>query len=188
MNIEISVSFARFCFSCFFLSAVFGTSVVLAEDSGAGERITARAVLFSKNGSRAQGTVQFREVQKGVEVSAQVMGLSEGKHGFHVHQYGDCSSEDASSAGGHFSAKPQQHGPRDQPHRHTGDMGNLVADKQGKAHLTYVDRYLSLSGESSILGRAVIVHMDPDTYVQPSGNAGARIACGVIGRAKTTAR
>jgi Cu-Zn family superoxide dismutase len=76
------------------------------------------------------------------------------------------------------------HGSPDMPERHEGDMGNLDADSTGKAHLELKDSMLKLSGENSILGHAIIVHEKVDDWSQPVGNAGGRLACGVIGVAK----
>ncbi len=131
-----------------------------------------------------RGTVTFSEVADGVRVQASITGLAPGKHGFHVHEKGDCSAPDASSAGDHFNPTGQPHGAPDSSARHEGDMGNIEADASGTANLNYVDHTLSLvPGDRSIVGHAVIVHANPDDLTsQPSGNAGARLACGVIKR------
>jgi Cu-Zn family superoxide dismutase len=145
------------------------------------------AVLHPTAGNKVSGTVTFTPVPDGVRVHAEIAGLTPGKHGFHVHEFGDCSAADASSAGGHFNPTNQPHAGPDAAQRHVGDMGNIDADASGKATLDYVDRHMSLSkDQTSVIGRAVIVHAKPDDLKsQPSGDAGARIACGVIGWAKT---
>lgn len=143
------------------------------------------AVLSPTKGSIASGTVTFTKLQTGVKIVADVSGLTPGPHGFHVHEFGDCSAPDASSAGGHFNPSRAQHGAPNSPLRHAGDFGNLVADVSGKAHYERVDTMISFDGANSIIGRAVIVHENVDDLkTQPTGNAGGRVACGVIGIAK----
>ena len=140
------------------------------------------AVLEAKgDGSEVKGTVTFTTVSGGVRIVADVYNLTPGKHGFHVHDKGDCSAHDGSSAGGHFNPTNTKHGGPDSAERHVGDMGNLVADAQGHAHYDRVDDLMQLNGPDTIVGRSVIVHADPDDLTtQPTGNSGARIACGVI--------
>jgi superoxide dismutase, Cu-Zn family len=143
------------------------------------------AVVSSDNNRGIHGTVTFEKTEKGVKVVADIVGLAPGKHGFHIHEYGDCSTPDYMSAGSHFMAAGEMHGSPDGPMSHMGDMGNLEADAQGHAHLEWVDPNLGFSGPNSILGRSVIVHeKEDDLKTQPTGNSGARIACGTIGIAK----
>lgn len=143
------------------------------------------AVLHPASGSSVAGTVTFTKVDGGVKIVADVTGLKPGEHGFHVHEFGDCSTPDAMSAGGHFNPGHAQHGAPDAAVRHAGDFGNLVADESGKAHYERVDPVISLDRADSIVGYAVIVHEKVDDLkTQPTGNAGARVACGVIGVAK----
>jgi Cu-Zn family superoxide dismutase len=156
----------------------------LASFASAQETKKAIAVLHSASGSQVMGTVTFTQVGDTVQVVADITGLTPGKHGFHIHEFGDCSAADASSAGGHFNPMKKPHGAPDSAERHAGDMGNLEADSTGKAHLELKDSMLKLSGENSILGRGVIVHEKVDDWSQPVGNAGSRQACGVIGIAK----
>jgi Cu-Zn family superoxide dismutase len=148
------------------------------------EPTKAIAVLHSASGSQVAGTVTFTKTGDTVQVVADITGLTPGKHAFHIHEFGDCSSADASSAGSHFNPMKKPHGAPDSPERHAGDMGNLEADSTGKAHLELKDSMLKFSGENSILGRGVIVHEKVDDWSQPVGNAGGRVACGVIGVAK----
>jgi Cu-Zn family superoxide dismutase len=125
--------------------------------------------------------VRFVSEGSGVRVTADVTGLAPGEHGFHVHEEGDCSAPDASSAGGHFNPTNEPHAGREAEQRHVGDLGNLVAGSDGHASLDYLDSKLSLTGPNSIVGRAVIVHVGRDDLeTQPSGNAGPRVACGVV--------
>lgn len=149
---------------------------------------SAVAVLQPTEGNNVQGTVRFTQVDGAVRVTADLTGLSEGQHGFHVHETGDCSAPDATSAGGHFAPEGSPHGAPDAPanQRHTGDLGNIEAGADGSATYERVDSLLAFEGQNSIIGKAVIVHATADDLSsQPSGNAGARVACGVI-QAETT--
>jgi Cu-Zn family superoxide dismutase len=102
-----------------------------------------------------------------------------------VHEFGDCSSADGAAAGGHFNPGGSPHAGPDAAARHVGDLGNLTADTQGMAGYDRTDRVVRLDGEHAVIGRAVIVHAAPDDLAtQPTGAAGARLACGVIGVAK----
>lgn len=144
---------------------------------------TARTELKSTAGSSTSGWVQFEQVGSQVRVSAEVRGLKpNAEHGFHVHDKGDCSSPDAMSAGGHFNPGGKPHGHHGQSERHAGDMPNLKADATGTAKMTWNTTLLTVgSGATSVVGRSVIVHRDPDDYTtQPTGNSGPRLACGVI--------
>jgi Cu-Zn family superoxide dismutase len=137
--------------------------------------------LIPTRGSKALGTVTFTPVVDGVRVVAGMTGLAPGLHAFHVHENGDCSAPDASSAGGHFNPTGMPHGGPTSMYRHIGDMGNFAADANGEAHLDFVDTHLTLTGPYSIIGHALIVHAGADDYVsQPAGNSGPRVACGVI--------
>lgn len=119
-----------------------------------------------------------------VTVVAKLSGLSPGSHGFHIHEEGDCSSGDGMSAGGHFNPTGKSHGDPYSPDHHAGDMPMLVADASGNASLTAELSPMTVgAGTTDIIGKAVIVHRDPDDYkTQPTGNSGARVACGVINR------
>ena len=144
--------------------------------------VKAVAVLHPTTGHKVTGVVTFTRAPDGIKVVADVEGLTPGMHGFHVHQYGDCSAPNADSAGGHFNPEGMPHGGPMSPQRHVGDLGNITADKDGKAHIELTDKLLSLEGRDSIIGRGLIVHaMADDLVSQPAGNAGPRVACGVIG-------
>ena len=142
----------------------------------------ASATLEPRSGSNVTGTVSFQAVGQKVRVEASVTGLTPGEHGFHVHEAGDCSAADATSAKGHFNPATKAHGHHGGAERHAGDMPNLVADSSGKATLSAELDMLSLTeGPSGILKRSVVIHADPDDYKsQPAGNSGKRVACGVI--------
>ena len=167
-------------------SALFVVSAAaLATAVSAGPVTRASAVLRSAAGGKVEGTVTFTKAEGGVRVSAHITGLAPGTHGFHVHEFGDCSAADFASAGGHFNPAGDPHaGPKDAK-RHAGDMGNVEANKDGAADVDYVDPVLSFDGPTSILGRGVVVHAAPDDFrTQPTGNAGGRVACGVVGATK----
>lgn len=151
-------------------------------------RVThAIAVLHPTKGSKVEGTVTFTAVRGGVHVQATIHGLSDGPHGFHIHEFGDCSSDDGMSTGPHFNPLGAPHAAPDARMRHVGDLGNIES-KDGVATYDYTDPVLSLHGPTSILGRAVVVHeKSDDLKSQPAGNAGARLATGVIGVAKVEA-
>lgn len=142
-------------------------------------------VLYPTKGNETKGEVVFTKTSDGIHVKASVSGLTEGKHGFHIHQYGDCSGVDGKTAGGHFNPEDMEHGGPDAEMRHVGDMGNLEASADGMAMLEYTDPHLTFQGANSIIGRGIIVHAGEDDLVsQPTGAAGARVACGVIGVAE----
>jgi Cu-Zn family superoxide dismutase len=147
--------------------------------------IKAIALLSPAKDGSVKGVVTFAQTEKGVRVFAHLEGLTPGKHGFHIHEFGDCSAPDLASAGGHFNPAKMNHGAPMDEMRHAGDLGNIVADEKGMAMLEWVDPVMQLSGPNSIIGHAVIVHAkEDDLTTQPTGNAGAREACGVIGIAK----
>lgn len=140
------------------------------------------AVVHPTANSEVSGTVTFQKVEKGVRVQGNFTGLSQGKHGFHIHEYGDCRADDGTSAGGHYNPTDKKHGAPTQDARHMGDMGNLVVGEDGKANIDYVDPKIKLNGPNSIIGRGIVIHGGADDFEsQPSGAAGPRMACGVIG-------
>ena len=144
-------------------------------------------VLHPTEGSTVKGTVTFTKVDDGIKIVADVEGLAPGKHGFHIHKYGDCSDPDAASAGGHFNPDNKKHGAPTDEERHVGDLGNLEADENGVAHYERTDTVIAFFGPHSVIGRAIIVHAGEDDFTsQPTGNAGTRLACGVIGIAEET--
>ena len=140
--------------------------------------------LEPTKGNATAGSVTFTQKGDKVVVEAKVSGLTPGGHGFHIHEKGDCSSGDGMSAGGHFNPTGKPHGNPSVPDHHTGDMMMLVADASGNVSLSMELGAMTIgSGATDIVGKAVIVHKDPDDYTtQPTGNSGARVACGVIAR------
>ena len=146
--------------------------------------LRASAALQSTKGSKTFGEATFEEVGDGkVRVIVFAQGLRpDQEHGFHIHEAGDCSSGDGMSAKGHFNPTSKPHGHPSSAERHAGDLPSLKADKGGRAKLDVtVDGITLRPGATSIIGRGLILHADPDDYkTQPTGNAGARLACGVI--------
>ncbi len=143
------------------------------------------AVIHPTEGNNVKGLVTFTLEGDSIKVVADVEGLTPGKHGFHIHEFGDCSKSDGTSAGGHFNPTNKPHGAPTDTSRHVGDLGNIEANKDGKAHLEWVDNLITFSGGNSIIGRGIIIHAgEDDLKSQPTGDAGARVACGVIGIAK----
>ena len=143
------------------------------------------AVIHPTEGNKVNGLVTFTLEGDSIKVVADIDGLAPGKHGFHIHEYGDCSASDGTSAGGHFNPTNKPHGAPTDTSRHVGDLGNIEANKDGKAHYEWTDHLISFKGPNSIIGRGIIIHAgEDDLKTQPTGNAGARVACGVIGIAK----
>ena len=144
------------------------------------------AQLQPTRGQTANGTATFLQIGERVRVHAVVGGLAPGReHGFHIHEAGDCGSGDGMSAKGHFNPYGKPHAHPSTAERHAGDLPALKADAAGRAELTVeLDVLTVAGGPASVVGRGLIVHANPDDYrTQPTGNAGARIACAVIRRA-----
>jgi len=143
----------------------------------------ATAALQPTKGNKAFGEATFEQAGDKVRVIVFAQGLRpDAEHGFHIHEAGDCSSEDGMSAKGHFNPHGKPHGDPKSAERHAGDLPSLKAAKDGRARLDVtVDAITLGAGAASIVGRGLIIHADPDDYkTQPTGNAGARLACGVI--------
>lgn len=162
-----------FAFGQLPISAAFGQSA---------QPTKAVCVVHALGDTKTAGKVTFTKVDGGIKIEADLTGLTPGKHGFHVHEFGDCSMADGTCAGGHFNPDGKPHGGPDSAERHVGDFGNIEADADGNAHYSRVDKLIAFSGPRSIIGRAIIVHAGTDDLTsQPSGDAGARVGCGVIG-------
>ena len=162
-------------------------SLALAVPAVAETPTHAIAVLHAPDG-KYMGTIHFMGGAKGVSVSGEVKGLSAGKHGFHVHEFGDCSAADFTSAGSHFNPGGDPHAGPMEAHRHAGDLGNVEAGADGSAKVDAPDTKLAFDGAMNVIGRAVIVHQKADDLkTQPTGDAGGRLACGVVGVAKSEA-
>jgi superoxide dismutase, Cu-Zn family len=166
------------------LVAGAGVAAISLGNLSAQEVTKATAKLEPKSKSKVTGTVEFTKVGDDVQVTGEIQNLTPGKHGFHIHEKGDCSAADAASAGGHFNPTHKHHGGPDTAERHTGDLGNIEADDSGKAHIQWTGK-MSLTGTDSIIGKSVVVHEKADDLkTDPAGNSGARVACGVIEAAK----
>lgn len=143
------------------------------------------AVLENKE-QGIYGKVTFEETDHGILIQGEIKGLKEGKHGFHIHEKGDISDAKCASAGGHFNPFNKTHGPPDDSNRHVGDLGNI--DSNGiVAQFNFFDNMISLSGNTSIIGRSVVIHENPDDMGRggfedstANGHAGARIVCAII--------
>lgn len=165
---------------------VTGTTAMMTEgamEAGA-PVIVAQAELEPTEGNEARGTLRFATAAGAVVIDGRITGLAPGPHGLHIHEKGDCSAPDASSAGGHFAPDDDPHGAPDDPagEHHVGDLGNITASQEGFAVVDVVDAEMTLDdGPKGVIGRAIIVHAGKDDLeTQPTGGAGARVACGVI--------
>lgn len=176
--------------STFALAACAGTPTATTDGTAAtpanGKSSAQEAVvnLASASGSLVSGRLVLKPMGNGVHMTGEIGGLKPGDvRGFHVHEKGDCSAADASSAGGHFNPGGQPHGRAGAGAHHAGDSENITADAKGIAHVDAHLAGVTLGGGAAndVAGRAVIVHAAADDYsTQPTGNAGARVACGVI--------
>jgi superoxide dismutase, Cu-Zn family len=168
------------------LSAVIAAHAADDTVTGGADTRHAVAVLQPAGNGAVRGTIHFRKTATGVHVQGTVTGLTPGTHGFHVHEFGDCSAADFTSAGGHFNPTKEPHGAPNAAKRHEGDMGNIQAGADGTASVDYTDSRMDFDGNDSVIGRGVIVHEKADDLkTQPTGDAGGRLACGSIGVAKS---
>jgi superoxide dismutase, Cu-Zn family len=160
--------------------------LLLSVPAPAQEVSRAIAAVHPTEGHDAWGIVEFTEAEEGIRVVATIHGLQPNqRHGIHVHEWGECNYPDAERAGGHFDPTGSPHGAPWHRERHVGDLGNIQADELGVGRYHRIDTELSFEGDRSILGRSVVIHEQEDDFrTQPTGDAGARIACGVIGIAK----
>lgn len=150
----------------------------------------ARATIEARSGSNVRGWATFTERSTGgVAVVVHIENAPPGTHGLHVHDKGDCSAPDASSAGGHFNPGGMPHAGPGDTHRHAGDLGNITIESNGTGHLELVSDLLTVRpGPNSVVGKAVIFHEKADDLTtQPTGNAGARLGCGVAQMGTTPA-
>ncbi|XP_012280251.1 superoxide dismutase [Cu-Zn] [Orussus abietinus] len=153
--------------------------------------MTVKAVCVLQ-GDSVKGTLYFEQPDEAhpVKVTGEVSGLKQGLHGFHVHEFGD-NTNGCTSAGAHFNPLRKDHGGPESVVRHVGDLGNVEADSSGVAKVEITDKIIQLQGPHSVIGRTLVVHADPDDLgkgghelSKTTGNAGARLACGVIGITK----
>ncbi|KAJ2852056.1 Superoxide dismutase [Cu-Zn] [Coemansia brasiliensis] len=148
-----------------------------------------KAVAVLRGDSDVAGVIYFNQADASspISVTGEIANLAPGKHGFHIHQFGD-NTNGCTSAGAHFNPFGKSHGGPEDSERHIGDLGNVTASDSGKAQVNIQDSQVSLFGEHSIVGRTVVVHVDEDDFGKgghadslTTGHAGGRLACGVIG-------
>lgn len=164
------------------LTALAGRLPIRAGAEAGAQVEEAVAVLQPVGGSGVSGTIYFTQQEGAVAVTGTVTGLTPGRHGFHVHEYGDLAdTREGESAGGHYNPTNMPHGAPESAQRHVGDLGNIVANAPGTATINMRDRVIRLNAPHAIVGRAVVVHARADKFTQPSGDAGGRVAFGVIG-------
>ncbi len=167
------------------LAGAFALSACQTPSGAAHANSVTRAIadMSPTNGNTARGVVLFIAEEGGVRIVAEIEGLDPGQqHAIHIHETGDCSSGDGKSAGGHYNPEGHDHALPDHSERHAGDLGNLTADENGVTRYElWVDNVTINGKHNPILGRGVIIHAKADDGGQPTGNAGARISCGVIG-------
>jgi len=171
-----------------FLAAAAAAAAVLAIASSAAASpdapaATAKATIESKSGSKVTGKAVFTELPAGgVKAEIWIENAAPGTHGLHIHEKGDCSAPDGTSAGGHFNSAGNPHAAPADKARHNGDLGNIEVGADGKGHLEITDDLLTVKpGPNSVVGKAVIFHEKADDLkTQPTGNAGGRFGCGVV--------
>ena len=173
---------------CIALSCLRSPEVARQEEKKAPTKAApiskAVAILYPTKASKVQGSVTFKQTDGTMHVHAEISGLAPGDHGFHIHEFG-VWSEDGLAAGGHYNPTHEMHAGIDTPKRHIGDLGNITANANGNATVDLDDPSLSFYGPTSIIGRGLVVHEKADDFkTQPTGNAGGRVAVGVIGVAK----
>jgi Cu-Zn family superoxide dismutase len=150
-------------------------------ERGAASKVTYAVAMVEGLGEhKVKGKVTFTQKEDGVEIVAELTGLQPGEHGFHIHEFGDCSMADGKCAGAHFNPDHKDHGSPESANRHVGDLGNIKAGSTGEATYKRTDTVISLNGPHSIIGRSVIVHAKADD-LKTVASAGDRIGCGVIG-------
>ena len=167
----------------FFISFLF---LLISCQNSQPQDVNAVAVIQPGNGYNARGNVLFEQDGAEVIIKVNISGLnSNSYHGFHIHEFGDIRSQDGKSAGGHYNPDGFPHALPPEKKRHAGSFGNLISDSNGNVDTTFNDDTFSISGQfNPVLGRSVVVHAKRDDGGQPTGNAGARIGFGVIGKPK----
>ena len=145
---------------------------------------TAKAELADSQGKKV-GTAELTQTPEGVKIALAVSGLTPGQHAFHIHTAGKCEGPDFKSAGAHFNPYNKKHGLKNPDGPHAGDMENIEVATDGRGNAQIVNKQVTLAeGPNSLFhegGTAIVIHASPDDNVtDPAGNAGARIACGVV--------
>lgn len=183
---RLSTSVSAFASLLAITLAVGGNSTFAQQPAAQQSVKRAVCVLHPTGNSGVSGKLYFQVEGDLVHITGTVTGLNPSqKHAIHVHEFGDLTDHaEGLAAGGHFNPTGKPHGRPEDEERHVGDLGNLQADAQGKATIDMKDRVIKLDGPHSIIGRALVVHAGEDKFTQPTGDAGARAAVGVIGIAK----
>lgn len=161
------------------------TPIIRAADMGPDIKEAVAVIHGTAGNEKVMGVVKFSDTGSGVKVTADIDGLApDSEHGFHVHEFGDCTDPKGMSTGGHYNPDKHEHGKPGDANAHAGDMGNVKADDKGHAHAEVTLAGATITGKNALLGRGVILHANADKFTQPAGDAGGRIACGVIGVAQ----
>lgn len=137
--------------------------------------------ILAKSNTNTSGTVKFKENSGEVTMNISAENLTPGVHAIHIHEKGDCSAPDATSAGGHWNPMTEMHGKWGHGEHHNGDIGNLTAGEDGKANLVFKTNRWCLTCDDDnkkIIGKAIVIHTKADDFTtQPTGNAGGRVGC-----------
>ncbi len=165
--------------------AIFGLLVLGCKSSTSNNSANSlNLALETKSNSGVTGTAVFTQREDNVTLVAKMKGLKPGVHAIHIHEKSDCSSADATSAGGHWNPTFKKHGKWGETECHKGDIGNFIADANGNGTVTFKTNEWCIGCEDetkNIIGKGLIVHDKPDDFItQPTGNAGARVACSAI--------
>ncbi len=181
---KILLVFVLFTTSCNFL----------VKDSGKLKRIDlpkissvkkAVAVVRASRTGRILGKIKFTENEdRTINIAVDIKNIATGRHGFHIHQYGDLTDEKFNNVGSHFNPNNHEHSTLNIKERHIGDLGNIVADEYYKISMNFNNSNIKLSGPNNIIGRTIIIHQDEDDGTGKVGNAGKKVAGGIIGIAK----
>ncbi len=167
---------------CFAAALLMTACKTKTDNNVAGKKVTLK--LEAKSGSNASGTATFMEKDGEVTFKATIKGLQPGVHAIHIHEKGDCSAADASSAGGHWNPTFENHGKWGTSTYHKGDIGNFTVDASGNGNITMTTDEWCIGCDDekkNILGKSIIVHEGADDFVtQPTGDAGGRAACAAI--------
>lgn len=168
---------------CAAVSIVFAGCEHIEKVVSTSQSKKASAIINPSSGSAVSGTATFTQIGQKVRLRIQVENVSPGEHGVHIHENGDCSAPDGKSAGGHWNPTDVDHGKWGEGEFHLGDIGNIMVGEDGTGSIELVTDLweIGTGSDVDVVGKGIIVHADPDDFVsQPSGNAGARIGCGVI--------
>lgn len=162
----------------FWWASALAATLAFSAPASAGEQAT--AVLKDADGKEV-GKVTLIDVPTGVLFDVDLTAVPPGDHGFHIHAVGKCEPPDFKSAGGHFNPEEDEHGLMNEAGPHAGDLPNIHVPENGKLRVEILDQLISLEGLLDDDGAAIVIHEGPDDYMtDPAGNAGARIACGVV--------